>query len=47
MTDDERRLLRHFLAALAYRTQKALRGARPEFSDFRASSGWAKISQRP
>jgi hypothetical protein len=33
---DSRRLLRHFLAALAYRTQKALRGAPPEFGDFRA-----------
>lgn len=32
--DDKRQLLRHFLAALAYRTQKALRGAAPEFSDF-------------
>lgn len=31
-----RRLLQHFLAALAYRTQKALRGAPPEFADFRA-----------
>jgi hypothetical protein len=29
-------LLRHFLAALAYRTQKALRGASPGFADFRA-----------
>lgn len=29
-------LLQHFLAALAYRTQKALRGARPEFASFRA-----------
>lgn len=36
MTNDERRLLRHFLAALAYRTQKALRGAPPEFGEFRA-----------
>lgn len=34
--DDRRALLRHFLAALAYRTQKALRGAPPEFSEFRA-----------
>lgn len=33
----ERRLLRHFLAALAYRTQKALRGAPPEYPDFRAA----------
>ncbi|MCB9871938.1 MAG: hypothetical protein H6837_18945 [Planctomycetes bacterium] len=29
-------LLRHFLAALAYRTQKALRDAPPEFGEFRA-----------
>lgn len=34
MTEDERRLLRHFLAALAYRTQKALRDAPAEFGDF-------------
>jgi hypothetical protein len=34
--DERRALLRHFLAALAYRTQKALRGAPPEFSGFRA-----------
>lgn len=32
-------LLRHFLAALAYRTQKALRGAPPEFGDFRTAAG--------
>lgn len=31
---DKRAMLRHFLAALAYRTQKALRGAPPEFADF-------------
>ena len=36
--DDQRMLLRHFLAALAYRTQKALRGAPPEFSAFRAGA---------
>lgn len=30
-------MLRHFLAALAYRTQKALRDAPPEFSSFRAA----------
>jgi hypothetical protein len=30
-----RQLLRHFLAALAYRTQKALRGAPATFADFR------------
>ena len=34
--DDTLRLLRHFLAALAYRTQKALRGAPPSFATFRA-----------
>jgi len=37
--DDKRRLLRHFLAALAYRTQKALREAPAEFGDFRAAEG--------
>jgi hypothetical protein len=36
MTDDERALLRHFLAAVAYRTQKALRDAPAGFGDFRA-----------
>lgn len=34
--DEKRSLLKHFLAALAYRTQKALRDAPPEFADFRA-----------
>jgi hypothetical protein len=34
---DKRALLAHFLAALAYRTQKALRGAPPDFGDFRAA----------
>src|SRR6185436_379978 len=34
VTADERRLLRHFLAALAYRTQKALRDAPAEFAEF-------------
>lgn len=33
---ESRRLLQHFLAALAYRTQKALRGAPPGYSDYRA-----------
>jgi hypothetical protein len=33
--DEKRSLLKHFLAALAYRTQKALRDAPPEFADFR------------
>lgn len=32
---ESRRLLQHFLAALAYRTQKALRGAPDDFADFR------------
>src|SRR5215510_4419640 len=34
MTDDEKRLLRHFLAALAYRTQKALHDAPAGFGEF-------------
>lgn len=34
---ESRALLRHFLAALAYRTQKALRGAPATFGDFRAA----------
>lgn len=33
---ESRHLLQHFLAALAYRTQKALRGAPARFADFRA-----------
>lgn len=37
--DDKRQLLRHFLAALAYRTQKALRDAPAEFGSFCASAG--------
>src|ERR687896_1658750 len=37
--DEKRGLLRHFLAALAYRTQKALRDAPAEFGDFRAAEG--------
>lgn len=32
----DRTLLRHFLAAIAYRTQKALRGAPPHYPDFSA-----------
>jgi len=36
--DTERRMLRHFLAALAYRTQKALRGAPSSFADFEAGN---------
>ena len=34
--NDTGRLLRHFLAALAYRTHKALRDAPPDFGRFRA-----------
>jgi hypothetical protein len=34
---ESRRLLQHFLAALAYRTQKALRDAPESFASFRAS----------
>src|SRR5258708_28268907 len=34
-----RALLRHFLAALAYRTQKALRGAPESFAGFQAGEG--------
>jgi hypothetical protein len=37
--DDKRLLLRHFLAALAYRTQKALRGAPNDFGSFSAAAG--------
>jgi len=35
----KRQILKHFLAALAYRTQKALRGAPDSFADFRAQPG--------
>ena len=35
----ERLLLKHFLAALAYRTQKALRDAPADFGDFRPQNG--------
>jgi hypothetical protein len=34
---EQRKLLRHFLATLAYRTQKALRDAPADFGDFRAA----------
>jgi hypothetical protein len=34
---ESRRLLQHFLAAIAYRTQKALRGAPDTFGEFRAA----------
>jgi hypothetical protein len=36
---NSRELLRHFLAALAYRTQKALRDAPEAFGEFRAAPG--------
>lgn len=36
--DDKRAMLLHFLAALAYRTQKALRGAPASFADFEAGN---------
>src|SRR3989442_1375453 len=39
MMDDKRRLLRHFLEALAYRTQKAVRAAPADFGSFRAAVG--------
>jgi hypothetical protein len=37
--DDTRRLLCHFLAAIAYRAQKALRDAPTGFADFNAGAG--------
>jgi len=37
--DEKRQVLRHFLGALAYRTQKALRDAPPDFGGFRAAAG--------
>jgi hypothetical protein len=37
--EDKRQMLRHFLAALAYRTQKALKGAPDDFANFRAKKG--------
>jgi hypothetical protein len=36
--NESRRLLQHFLAALAYRTQKALRDAPADFSEFNAGN---------
>jgi hypothetical protein len=35
--DAKSEMLKHFLAALAYRTQKALRDAPPQFAHFRAA----------
>ena len=37
--ESKRKLLNHFLAALAYRTQKALRDAPPDFGEFRVKDG--------
>jgi hypothetical protein len=37
--ESKRKLLNHFLAALAYRTQKALRDAPENFGSFRAGEG--------
>lgn len=37
--NEKRELLRHFLAALAYRTQKALRDAPADFGKFEAGEG--------
>jgi hypothetical protein len=37
--DEKRQMLCHFLAAIAYRTQKALRQAPVDFATFRAVSG--------
>jgi hypothetical protein len=36
--DRDRELLRHFLAAIAYRTQKALRGAPKDYATFSAGN---------
>ena len=43
--DDKRRMLRHFLAALAYRTQKALRDAPADFGSFQAAAGVRQPAQ--
>lgn len=39
VTEAERRLLQHALAAIAYRARKAVSGSPPEFADFRAGPG--------
>ena len=39
VTDVDRRLLKHALAAIAYRAQKAVTGAPESFADFRAGPG--------
>jgi hypothetical protein len=38
MTNEKREMLRHFLAALAYRTQKAIRGAADDYWTFDAGN---------
>lgn len=38
VVDEKRAMLRHFLAALAYRTQKAVRGCDTGFADFSAGN---------
>jgi hypothetical protein len=38
LINEQRRLLKHFLAAIAYRTQKALRGAPESFAGFSAGN---------
>lgn len=43
--DEKHKLLRHFLAALAYRTQKALRDAPDDFGSFRVADGVRTPSQ--
>ncbi|HUQ47171.1 MAG TPA: hypothetical protein VM053_02880 [Gemmatimonadaceae bacterium] len=43
---DSRRLLQHFLAALAYRTQKAVRDAPPGYSDYCAAARVVKTANR-
>jgi hypothetical protein len=37
--EETRNLLRHFLGAIAYRTQKAVRGCSSDFPSFRAGAG--------
>ena len=43
--NDKQKMLRHFLAALAYRTQKALRDAPADFGSFRLAEGVRTPSQ--
>lgn len=39
MMNEKRQMLRHFLAAIAYRTQKALRDVPEDFAEFRVTPG--------